>query len=234
MKIEVTRLKKRYNDHFALDVPALSIEPGQSFGLVGNNGAGKTTLLRLLLDLLPADDGEVRIGDEAVALAEEWKRHVGSYLDSSFLLDYLSPLEFLSFIGSVYGLSRPEILERLAPFTPFLPAGALDPHGVLIRDLSTGNAKKVGIVAALFFEPDIAILDEPFANLDPRSQIVLKNLLRDLNTKQGLTLIISSHDLAHVTEVCKRIAVLEDGHFIREIDTSDETLRELQDYFAAE
>jgi len=105
---------------------------------------------------------------------------------------------------------------------------------VLIRDLSTGNAKKVGIVAALFFEPEIAILDEPFANLDPRSQIVLKNLLRDLNTKQSLTLLISSHDLAHITEVCKRIAVLENGHFIREIDTSDETLRELHDYFAAE
>ncbi|MEZ4701941.1 MAG: ABC transporter ATP-binding protein [Rhodothermales bacterium] len=234
MKINVHRLKKRYSEQFALDVPALSIAAGQSFGLVGNNGAGKTTFLRLVLDLLPADEGHVEIDGMTVAESEDWKRNVGSYLDSSFLLDYLSPLEFFSFIGTVYGLTKAETMERLEPFAPFLPADALEPHGVLIRDLSTGNAKKVGIVAALFFHPEIVILDEPFANLDPRSQIVLKNMLRDLNMQQGLTMIISSHDLAHVTEVCKRIAVLEDGEFVREIDTSEETLKELQAYFAAE
>jgi ABC-2 type transport system ATP-binding protein len=234
MKIEVHRLKKRYSEHFALEVPSLSVASGQTFGLVGNNGAGKTTFLRLLLDLLPADEGHVEIDQNTVALSEDWKRHVGSYMDSSFLLDYLSPLEFFSFVGSVYGLARADIMERLSPFAPFLPAGALDPSGTLIRDLSSGNAKKVGIVAALFFLPEVAILDEPFANLDPRSQIVLKNMLRDLNERHGMTLVISSHDLAHVTEVCKRIAVLEDGRFVRETDTSEETLKELQAYFAGE
>ena len=232
MKVEVHNIVKRYNSSFELEIPHLKIETGQTFGLVGNNGAGKTTFLRLILDLLRADDGEIIIGEMVVADGDMWKASVGSYLDTSFLLDYLTPLEFFAFVGSLYGFRKAETLEYLEPYRSFLPPEALSNSSPYIRELSTGNAKKVGIVAAMFVQPAILILDEPFANLDPGSQITLKNLLNKANTVNGTTLFISSHDLAHVTEICKRIAVLEQGHIVREIQTSDATLRELEIYFA--
>ena len=234
MRVEVTQLTKRYSESFALNLPALSINSGETFGLVGNNGAGKTTFLRLLLDLLRADSGTIAIGDWIVSQTDEWKSHIGSYLDESFLLDYLTPLEFFTFVGSLYGLSKADTIQKVEPYRDFLPADALNQSSKYIRDLSTGNAKKVGIVGALFVEPEIVILDEPFANLDPRSQIALKSLLQQMNVNKGSTLLISSHDLAHVTEICERIAVLEQGCIAQEIQTSDATLQELETYFAAQ
>lgn len=232
MRVEVQHLVKEFGDVFSLDIPSLSIEPGQTFGLVGNNGAGKTTFLRILLDLLLPDSGTLRIHGWDTSKNDEWKSFVGSYLDSSFLIDYLTPLEFHSFVGSVYGLNEDQTMENLRPYLSFLPPEATSNSTKYIRDLSTGNAKKVGIVAAMFIQPNVLVLDEPFANLDPRSQIALKSLLQQLNQQHGTTLFISSHDLAHVTEICERIAVLENGRIVREIQTSDETLRELELYFA--
>ncbi|MFK7844358.1 MAG: ABC transporter ATP-binding protein [Rhodothermales bacterium] len=234
MRVEVEQLSKRYGESFALEIPALSIETGATFGLVGNNGAGKTTFLRLLLDLLQADTGSIRIHEWVVSQSDEWKSHIGSYLDESFLLDYLTPLEFFSFIGSLYGLSKTQTIERVEPYRDFLPADSLNHSSKYIRDLSKGNAKKVGIVGALFVEPEIIILDEPFANLDPRSQISLKSILQKINSIKGSTLLISSHDLAHVTDICERIAVLEEGHLAQEIQTSEATLSELETYFATQ
>ena len=231
MRVEVQQLVKHFGDSFSLDIPTLSIEAGQTFGLVGNNGAGKTTFLRILLDLLLPDSGTIKINNWDTSKNDEWKSHVGSYLDSSFLIDYLNPIEFHSFVGSVYGLNKSQTLQNLTPYQNFLPAGALSETTKYIRDLSTGNAKKVGIVAAMFIKPNVLILDEPFANLDPRSQIALKSLLQHLNRQYGTTLFISSHDLAHVTEICERIAVLENGKIVREIQTSDATLKELEMYF---
>jgi ABC-2 type transport system ATP-binding protein len=99
--------------------------------------------------------------------------------------------------------------------------------------MSKGNKKKIGIAAALLGSPELIILDEPFANLDPSSQIRLKNLIRDLPPE--LTVLISSHDLAHVTEVCQRIVLLEDGKVIRDIkDAPERTLEELEAYFSGE
>ena len=232
MRVEVQQLVKRFGDSFSLDIPTLSIEAGQTFGLVGNNGAGKTTFLRILLDLLLPDTGIIKINNWDTSRNDTWKSHVGSYLDSSFLIDYLTPLEFHSFVGSVYGFNKDQTLQNLSPYQNFLPPGALTDATKYIRDLSTGNAKKVGIVAAMFIEPNVLVLDEPFANLDPRSQIALKSLLQHLNQQHGTTLFISSHDLAHVTEICERIAVLENGKIVREIQTSDATLKELEMYFA--
>ena len=232
MKVEVEQLSKRYGESFALEIPVLQIQAGATFGLVGNNGAGKTTFLRLLLDLLQADTGTIQIHEWIVAQTDEWKPHVGSYLDESFLLDYLTPLEFFSFLGSLYGLSKNQTIQKVEPYRDFLPSDSLNHNSKYIRDLSKGNAKKVGIVGALFVDPEIIILDEPFANLDPRSQISLKSILQKINSQQGTTLLISSHDLAHVTEICERIAVLEQGHLAQEIQTSDATLSELETYFA--
>jgi ABC-2 type transport system ATP-binding protein len=104
--------------------------------------------------------------------------------------------------------------------------------GKLIRDLSKGNQKKTGIAAALISHPKILILDEPFTALDPTSQIRLKKMLNELKTLGNMTMLISSHDLNHVTEVCDRIVVLEKGLIVKDILTSENTLKELESYFA--
>jgi len=101
-----------------------------------------------------------------------------------------------------------------------------------LRDLSKGNQKKVGIVAAMMGNPKVVVLDEPFANLDPTTQIRLKKILKTLTDNKEITVLVSSHDLSHVTEVCERIVVLDKGRLVKDIETSQETLKELESYFS--
>ena len=233
MNVKVFHLVKRYGQHFALHVPELRIASGEALGLVGNNGAGKTTFLRLLLDLIRADDGQVLVDGQNVKQETGWKAHVGAYLDESFLLDFLTPDEFFDFVGSVHEMPASQIDAALTPYQAFLPEQALSSTQPFIRDLSMGNKKKVGLVAAMIPEPRLLILDEPFANLDPGSQFRLKQLLRRLRQDHGTTMLISSHDLGHVTDFCERITLLDDGQIVRDMTTSDATLHELRNYFAA-
>ena len=233
MRIEARNLVKRYNMNTALDMDEFAIEAGESFGLVGNNGAGKTTFLRLVLDLIEATEGQVLIDGKAVVDSTAWKKRTSSYLDEGFLIDYLTPEEYFDFTGSVYGLTPQQKEERLERYRPFFNNEVLG-QNKYIGDLSQGNMKKVGIVAALMAEPELVIFDEPFANLDPSTQIRLKNLLVELDEKGETTLVISSHDINHVTEVCRRIAILETGRIVQDLQTSEETLKELQQYFAVD
>ncbi len=233
MNVKVFHLVKRYGQHFALHVPELRIATGEALGLVGNNGAGKTTFLRLTLDLIRPDDGHVLVDGQNVAQETGWKAHVGSYLDESFLLDFLTPDEYFNFIGGVYEMSAAQIEAALARYRTFLPEQALSRTQPFIRDLSMGNKKKVGLVAAMLTKPRLLVLDEPFANLDPGSQIRLKTLLQGLRQEHGTTMLISSHNLGHVTDFCERITLLDDGQIARDITTSDATLPELKHYFAA-
>jgi ABC-2 type transport system ATP-binding protein len=228
--ISVNNLTKQYGDSVVLDIPELSIEAGQRFGLVGNNGAGKTTLFSLLLDLIQPSSGEVSSKGVAVNASEEWKTYTGSFIDESFLIGFLTPEEYFYFVGGLYGMSQADVLEFLQRFETLFNGEILD-SGKYVRDMSKGNQKKIGIAAAMLGSPDIIILDEPFANLDPSSQIRLKQLINELPEEQ--TILISSHDLAHVTEVCRRIVLLERGKVIRDItDAPERTLEELESYFA--
>ena len=134
-------------------------------------------------------------------------------------------------MGKLYNKSEGDIALFLEGMKDFFNDEILSDKK-LIRDLSKGNQKKVGIAAALISDPKILILDEPFTALDPSSQIRLKRLLNDLQEKDHMTMLISSHDLNHVTEVCKRTVVLEKGKIVRDIQTSEDTLEQLQSYFA--
>lgn len=230
--IQINNLSKQYNNNTVLNVSELTIQNGESFGLVGNNGAGKTTLFRLILDLIEANTGEVTIDNQPVARRDEWKIEVGSFLDEGFLIDFLTPQEYFNFVGKMYHKSAGDIAQFLETMKEFFNGEILENQKKLIRDLSKGNQKKVGIAAALLVEPKILILDEPFTALDPSSQIRLKRLLNDLQESKGMTMLISSHDLNHVTEVCKRIVVLEKGLVVRDIHRSEDTLKELESYFA--
>ena len=229
--ITINNLSKVYETKKVLSIENLEFPKGQTIGLVGNNGAGKTTLFSLILDLIEPSSGFVSIDQEKVNESEQWKNKVGAFIDETFLIGYLTPEEYFYFLGELRGQSKANVDEFLKNFTDFFNGEILNAKKY-IRDLSKGNMKKVGIIGALIGTPAIIILDEPFANLDPSTQIKLKNLIRDWSQNLDSTFLISSHDLAHTTEVCERIVVINKGELVRDIQTSPETLRDLEQYFA--
>lgn len=228
--IEINNLSKTYKNQTVLKLDQLTIPKGQSFGLVGNNGAGKTTLFSLLLDLIRPSTGNVTNNGIIVNESEEWKPFTASFIDESFLIGYLTPEEYFYFIGELRGENKADVDALLATFDDFFHGEILQQKKHL-RDLSKGNQKKAGIVGALIGKPEVIILDEPFANLDPTTQIRLKQVLNELKAQQDTTILISSHDLSHVTEVCERIVVLDKGEVVKDMHTSEATLQELEAYF---
>lgn len=229
--IQVTSLQKIYNGVTVVNIPELTISAGESFGLVGNNGAGKTTFFRLILDLIEANGGEILSEGQPVKRRDEWKKYTASFLDESFLIDFFTPEEYFSFVGKLYNKSQGDIDAFLETMKDIFNDEILGKKK-LIREYSKGNQKKIGIAAALLCEPRILILDEPFTALDPTSQIRLKRFLSDIQEKTGVTLLISSHDLNHIIEVCKRIVILEKGNVVKDLTTNEDTLTELEAYFS--
>lgn len=229
--ITIQNISKIYGSTKVLDIQNLEIPQGETFGLVGNNGAGKTTLFSLLLDLIQPSSGFISIDEIKVSQSEAWKSKVAAFIDDSFLIGYLTPEEYFYFLGELRGRNKASVDEFLKQFTDFFN-GEILKAGKYVRDLSKGNQKKVGIVGAFIGNPEIIVLDEPFANLDPSSQIKLKNLVKILSQDSHVTFLISSHDLSHTTEVCNRIVVLNKGNIVKDIKTNPETLRDLEIYFA--
>ncbi len=227
--IEIKNLEKSFGEAFRLTIDALTFEKGSITGIVGNNGAGKTTLLRLLLDLAEATRGEVIADGRKVAGSEHWKGFTGSYIDEGFLIDFLKPEEYFHFVGRLSGLDTTGVDERLKRYSRFLGSGV---SGKYIRELSSGNKQKVGIVAAMLTEPRLLVLDEPFNFLDPSSQIIVKKLLEEENRVRGTTIIISSHNLAHMSGLCQRLLLLEKGRLIRDLKSSADDIGEIEEYFA--
>lgn len=229
--IKVENLTKQYGGRTVLNIPDIKLEKGESFGLVGNNGAGKTTFFRLILDLIKATSGHVLSSDTDVSKNENWKTYTGSYLDEGFLIDYLTPGEYFNYVGRLNGLKPEEVKQYIEKMATFL-GNDITQNKSYIRDLSKGNQKKVGIASALMIKPEVLVLDEPFSNLDPTSQFQLKSLLKEWRDNHNMVMLISSHDLNHVTEVCKRIVVLHEGEVVHDIETNENTLKELEEFFA--
>ena len=228
--IEITELRKSYHGIEVLHVPELHIKRGESVGLVGNNGAGKTTLLSLLLDLIQPDGGTVALGQVPVRGDDRWKHFTCAFIDESFLIGYLTAWEYFYLLGQFRGIGAVQVEDVSARYADFLPAATLS-QPVFIRDLSKGNQRKVGIISTLIGAPDLIVLDEPFANLDPSSQYQLKRLVNTLREQQNITFLISSHDLSHTVEISDRIIALRAGRIEKDLYTNPETLEELTAFF---
>jgi len=221
--ITTQNLKKQYGSQLVLNIENLEIPKGQSFGLVGNNGAGKTTYFSLLLDLIQPTTGHVINNGVQVNTSEDWKPFTSSFIDESFLIGYLTPEEYFYFIGELRGQNKADVNALLVNFEDFFHGEILGQKKYL-RDLSKGNQKKAGIIASFIGNPEVIILDEPFANLDPTTQIRLKAIIKDLAAKHDITVLVSSHDLMHVTEVSDRIVVLEKGEIIKKDNIKSKTM----------
>lgn len=229
--IQISNLTKKFGDQEAVNIPSLHINRGEAVGLVGNNGAGKTTLFRLILDLYKANTGEVLNHGENVAKGEEWKAFTAAYIDGSFLIDFLTPEEYFNFYGETRGIDRDEVKLRLTRFEKFMNGEILG-QKKYIRNFSSGNKQKIGIIATLIAEPEIIILDEPFNFLDPSSQIEIKRILKEYNSEKGTTLLVSSHNLDHIVDVSSRILLMEKGHIINDVrNENGEAAEVLNDYF---
>ncbi len=228
--IAVQNLTKTYTGKTVLNIDHLEIQKGNSFGLVGNNGAGKTTLFSALLDLIQPTSGHIKNNGIKVSESEEWKSNTSAFIDETFLIGYLTAEEYFYFIGELRGQNKADVDGLLSGFEDFFHGEILGQKKYL-RDLSKGNQKKVGIIATLIGNPEVIVLDEPFANLDPTTQIRLKKIIKDLTANPDVTILVSSHDLMHVTEVCERIVVLDKGEVVKDIKTSQKTLKELEEHF---
>lgn len=238
MNIKIENVKKTFGEKVAVNIESFEIKSGDVLGLVGNNGAGKSTLFRIILDLLKTDSGKVTMWDNdhsvIVSETEEWKNWTGAYIDESFMIDYLTPEEYLSFIARISGISEEQMNQQLTQYEHFM-AGEILGQKKLIRNLSAGNKQKVGIIAALLLKPKLLILDEPFNFLDPSSQNAFKHLMTEYNAETGATILISSHNLNHTVDICPRIALLENGVIIRDIDNKNGSAQaELENYFEVE
>ncbi len=231
MDIQITNLQKKYNNTTVLNIPQLQINPGELTGIVGNNGAGKTTLLRLMLDLIKADDGEVTINNEKVHQGAQWKKHTGSFLDEGFLIGFLTPGEYFTFNARSYGIHAAQTQEMLKTYEKFLGDEILN-NKKYIRQLSTGNKQKTGIAAAMMLNPRLLLLDEPFNFLDPSSQIIIRNLLKWQNQQHQTTMLISSHNINHLAQICTRIVLLEKGEVVKDISPGDHAgMQSIENYF---
>lgn len=229
--IQVKKLKKAYNGNVVLNIDSLEIPKGQSFGLVGNNGAGKTTFFSLLLDLIRPSNGLITSNGIVVSQSEEWKSFTSAFIDETFLIGYLTPEEYFYFVGNLRGWNKADVDIFIAKYQDFFNDEILNKRKYL-RDLSKGNAKKVGIIAALIGNPKVVILDEPFANLDPTTQIRLKRIIKELADNNETTVLVSSHDLQHTVEVSQRIVVLNKGEVVKDIVPNEQTLKELEEFFS--
>jgi ABC-2 type transport system ATP-binding protein len=229
--VQITELQKIFDQKLVLEIEHLTINTNEAWGLVGNNGAGKTTLFRAILDLIKLNRGNVTINGQGVATSENWKQITGSYLDDSFLVPYLTPEEHFEFVASAYNISQETLNTRLNLFKDFFSDEILG-QKKYIRTFSQGNKRKIGIASAILASPKILILDEPFANLDPRSQYHLVRLLNDMKEERNTTILISSHDLNHITSICDRIVLLEKGKVIQDIEVDISTLKVLESYFS--
>lgn len=230
MKIDIYNLSKTY-DNYSLIINELHLEGPGVVGIMGNNGAGKTTLLKLILDLIEPDNGKIFSNEKLIMLSDHWKDYTGSFLNEDFLISFLTPLEYFSFIGKIYKISTHELNDRLTSFEAFLNFNLNSKK--YIREYSIGNRYKLGIVSALITFPGIVILDEPLNYLDPTSQNQLAVILKNFCIQRGSMVIISSHDMAHLSELCSRIMILENGSFVKDIynDNPELTYKELKTYF---
>jgi hypothetical protein len=256
MKIQLTGLKKIFGEKTAVDISSLEIDKGEVIGLVGNNGAGKTTLFRLLLDLQKADEGQVLLGfDEkktkqtvstepltpsqdstnltwiSPSETETWKALTGAYIDSGFLIDFLTPEEYFDFIAKVNHLPTEQLQSFLNSMAQLMDGEILG-QKKLIRDFSAGNQQKIGIIAAMIAHPQLLILDEPFNFLDPSSQNLLKKIILDYHKQTNATILVSSHNLQHTIEISTRVILLEKGKIIKDLPNENQKAEaDLEAYF---
>lgn len=210
--LELARVAKRYADITAVDYIDLDVEYGEIFGLLGPNASGKSTTLKMVLGLVKPDSGSVKVlGIDAEDDPVEVKMKVGYVPESPRLYEFLTGLEYLDFVGDVYGVRLSEKKRRIEEY---LEAFELEGReGDMISSYSQGMKQKIALISAFLHKPRLLILDEPLNSLDPKSARIVKDLLREL-AAEGVTTIMSTHILEIAEAMCDRIAIMYEGRLL--------------------
>ncbi|MBN1152162.1 MAG: ABC transporter ATP-binding protein [Dehalococcoidia bacterium] len=212
--LEVKHLTKRFKEATALDDVTLSVGEGEVFGYLGPNGAGKTTTMRIILGLLEPTSGEALLWGQRASERADIRRRVGVLLESDGLYPRLSAHANLDYFARLYAVpDRESRIVRLLDFAG-LTARSDDKVGTFSR----GMRRKLGLIRALLHSPDLLMLDEPSAGLDPEAQKMVRDLIVMMSSEAQITVFLNSHDLDEVQRICGRVAILQDGR-IRVCDT---------------
>ncbi|MFE3289680.1 ABC transporter ATP-binding protein [Rhodococcus sp. NPDC059234] len=214
--LALERVSKRYGDVVALDDLSFEVQPGEIFGFVGSNGAGKTTTMRIVLGVLAADAGEVRLGGRPIDL--DVRRTIGYMPEERGLYPKMKVGAQLSYLAELHGLSRSDARAAVTRWTERL--GIAERLGDTVDSLSLGNQQRVQLAAALVHDPAVLVLDEPFSGLDPVAVDVMSEVLAE-KAATGVPVIFSSHQLDLVQRLCHRVGIISRGH-MRAVGTVDE------------
>ncbi|WP_440713087.1 ABC transporter ATP-binding protein [Gordonia sp. FQ] len=214
--LHVAHLTKNYGALRALDDVGFTVAPGEIFGFVGSNGAGKSTTMRIILGVLAADSGEVRLGDAPIDFAR--RRRIGYMPEERGLYPKMKVGAQLAYLARLHGLDKPAAQAAARAWTQRLGVEARYDDNV--ADLSLGNQQRVQLAAALVHDPDVLVLDEPFSGLDPVAVDVMSEVLRD-KAAQGVPILFSSHQLELVERLCDRVGIISGGR-IKALGTVDE------------
>ena len=207
--LQVDRISRRYGDIVALRDLSFAVTAGELFGFVGSNGAGKTTAMRIVMGVLAADRGEVRWDGSRITL--DTRRRFGYMPEERGLYPKMRVLEQLVYLAELHGLTASTARADAAAWLERLGLAGRENDDV--QKLSRGNQQRVQLAAALLDDPDLLILDEPFAGLDPVAVDVMSEVLRD-QTKKGIAVVFSSHQLDIVEELCDRVGIIQTGRMV--------------------
>ena len=209
--LEITNLKKAYGQRQVLQGLTLHIQAGEIYGLLGPNGAGKTTTINILCNLLRADSGEIRIGNQPVS--EGTKKILGVAPQENLLYKTLSCAENLRFYGKIYGVHGRVCEERIRYCLEAVGLG--DRHAAPVETLSGGMQRRMNIAVALVHNPQLLILDEPTTGLDIETRYEIWELIQRLRA-EGMTILLTTHLLDEAQRLCQRIGILKGGQIIAE------------------
>jgi ABC-2 type transport system ATP-binding protein len=211
--IEVKNLTKRYGDLVAVSNISFTAAKGQILGFLGPNGAGKTTTMRVITGFMPATSGTVKIaGFDIFEQSYECRKRIGYLPENPPLYNDMTVLSYLRFVGRIRGVAKadlPEAVERV-----LRACGLTDVPRRVIGHLSKGYRQRVGLAQAIIHNPDVLVLDEPTIGLDPRQIIDIRSLIKEL--AQNRTVILSTHILPEVTQLCDKVVIINQGRIVVE------------------
>lgn len=211
--LRIEHYTKKYGDKVAVNDLSLHIQPGELYGFIGHNGAGKTTTIKACCGILDFDEGEIYINgtsikDDPIAC----KRQIAYLPDNPDLYDYMSGIQYLSFVADIFGVSKADREERIHRY-----ASMFELTGDLAQSInaySHGMKQKLALISALIHDPKLLIMDEPFVGLDPKASRLFKDTMREICDRGG-AIFFSTHVLEVAEKLCDKVAIIKDGVLIK-------------------
>ncbi len=227
--LKIEHLVKSYGEKKAVDDLTLHILPGEIYGFIGHNGAGKTTTIKSVVGIQNYDSGEIFINGVNIKDDPIGCKKITAYIpDNPDLYEFMSGVQYLSFIGSVFGITQEAMKERIEKYADLFEIKA--DLGAAIGQYSHGMKQKLALISALIHEPKLVVLDEPFVGLDPKASHILKGIMREICDRGG-SIFFSTHVLEVAEKLCDKVAIIKGGKLVRsgtmEEVKGDESLEEV-------